>query len=86
MYIKICYTYFNNKKGDFNMPVYKHILIGLDGERYYCYSSFKRFFVSKEEELLVIDDKDKLALINSSDIKEVLGQDFYLRDTYKLEG
>ncbi|XWX34245.1 hypothetical protein LMHOCYYV_CDS0021 [Staphylococcus phage PG-2021_4] len=68
------------------MPVYKHVLIGLNGEKYYFYSSFKRFFVSVEEELLVVDDKDKAVLINSRDIKEVLGQDFYLKDTYKLEG
>lgn len=68
------------------MPVYKHVLIGLNGEKYYFYSSFKRFFVSAEEELLVVNDKHEEVLINSSDIKEVLGQDLYLKDTLKLEG
>lgn len=68
------------------MPVYKHVLIGLNGERYYFYSSFKRFFVIKEEELLVVNDKHEEILINTKDIKEVLGQDIYLKDTFKLEG
>lgn len=68
------------------MPVYKHVLIGLNGERYYYYSSFKRFFVSEEEELLVENDKHEEVLINTRDIKEVLEQDSYLKDTFKLEG
>lgn len=68
------------------MPVYKHTLIGKDGERYYFYSSFKRFSIIKKEELLVENDKHEEVLINSSDIKEVLGQNLYLKDTLKLEG
>lgn len=67
------------------MPSYIHVLIGINEEKYYYMSSYKRFYIKEGAYIEVENSKNETVTISSDDIERVLNQEIYLRDTMNRE-